>query len=71
MAQVKETAADLINEAAAIVSFLNEAMDALLNYTLQNSDCFYDQTSFGICLTFHAVGDRLEKALKLMEEGGE
>ena len=33
MAQVEETAADLVNEAMAIVSFLREAMDALLNYT--------------------------------------
>ena len=72
MVQVEETAADLVNEAMAIVSFLREAMDALLNYTLKNSDRFDDETPFGFYLCFHAAEDRLKKAMDILipEEGG-
>lgn len=71
MAQIEETAADLVNEAMAIVSFLHEAMDALLNYTLKNSDCFSDETPFGLYLIFQSVEDRLKRAMDiLIPEGG-
>ena len=71
MAQVEETAADLVNEAMAIVSFLHEAMDALLNYTLKNHDAFNDETPFGLYLCFYAAEDRLKKAMDiLIPEGG-
>lgn len=68
----QEEPADLVNEAMAIVSFLHEAMDALLNYTLKNSDCFSDETPFGLYLCFQSVEDRLKKALDIMTpEGGD
>ena len=69
--QVEETAADLVNEAMAIVYFLHEAMDALLNHALKHSDCLYEETPFGVCLCFHAAEDRLKKAMDIMiPEGG-
>jgi hypothetical protein len=69
----EKTAGDLIIEADALVSFLQEAIAAILEHTLDQSTNLYKRTPLGIHLVFECIRERLERAHNLIDtpSGGE
>lgn len=64
------TAGDLVMEAEAIISFMQEATNALLNYTLQMTSDLQPGTPYGMELCFDCARERLTKAYALLERKG-
>ncbi len=61
---------DLIIEAEGLVSFLQEAIAAILDHTLVLSTNLHNKTPLGIHLVFESAKERLEKAYDLLEHKG-